>query len=107
MIPKRTNVLYECASSVSRVYGRKSKRGVECVPASGGRIPMKRDQLALRLAQKLWGTPTLNPILRKLRSVLMSVDMAALYVSLSVPASREALIDDAKSHVNLSVRGIA
>jgi hypothetical protein len=68
---------------------------------------MKRDQLALRLAQKLWGTPTLNPILRKLRSVLMSVDMAALYVSLSVPASREALIDDAKSHVNLSVRGIA
>jgi hypothetical protein len=37
----------------------------------------------------------------------MSVDMAALYVSLSVPASREALIDDAKSHVNLSVRGIA
>jgi hypothetical protein len=68
---------------------------------------MKRDQLALRLAQKLWATPTLNPILRKLRSVLMSVDMAALYVSLSVPASREALIDDAKSHVNLSVRGIA
>ena len=86
--PEHTDVLYVRASSVSRVYGRESKRGVECVPASGGHIPVKRGQLALCFARKLRSTHTLKPILRKLRSVLISVDMAALYVSSVVSTSR-------------------
>jgi len=63
---------------------------------------VERRQLALRIARKLQIIHTLKPIWRKLRSVLMSVDMAALSVSLVVLASRESLIDDAKACIALS-----
>lgn len=53
----------------------------------------------MRIARKLRIAHTLKPILRKLRSVLISVDMAALSVSSCVSASRESLIDDAKAWV--------
>ena len=93
-LSKHTNVLYVRVPSVSRAYGRLSKYGFECIPASGGRIPVKGDQLALQIARKLWNIHTLKPILRRLRSVLISVDMAALSVSSLVSTSRESLIDD-------------
>jgi hypothetical protein len=75
---ERTDVLYVRAT---RSVRSSSKGEGASVPPSGGHNPMEW-WLAVRHQCILWSTLTLIPIRRKLRSVLMSVDMAALSVLL-------------------------
>lgn len=72
----RTNMLQAQAVAsvvsllVSGVYGS--------VPAFGGRSPVAQCELVLWSQLNLSEQLTLNPILRRLRNVLISVDMAAV-----------------------------
>lgn len=71
-------ICYKPGGLVSVVSVSGSGRVSGSVPAFGGRIPVVHCQWASDFQWKLWGVLALKPILRKLRSVLISVDMAAL-----------------------------